>query len=387
VDRLIYLFKTFIVIGSTSFGGYMALIAVMRNRMVLRDKSIDDNLITEGVSLASMLPGPVAVNVVAYTGFHLAGIAGAVISVVSVLLPSFLLVLFLTYVFIQAGDRAWIDDVLLGIFPVVAAVIFSTGISMAKKTCTTLSQICIAAVSFVLLIVFKGYWIILLVLIMAGTTGYFLFRDQVKVLTVSVKRPWRGILLPLGIYGVILTGIIVMGSGSVLATLFVQFSSASLTLFGGGYVMVPILKSILIDQLNWFNDQEFIYGISIGQVTPGPILISSVFFGYMMAGIAGAVIATIGIFFPSGMLMIILSNLFTSLKHSRVIQAALMGLKPAVTGMILYSGVSIFSQQVDKGNLLVSLLITAVAFWLVFRFNLSSSLVIIGGGVLGLIIY
>jgi chromate transporter len=387
VDRLIYLFKTFIVIGSTSFGGYMALIAVMRNRMVLRDKSIDDNLITEGVSLASMLPGPVAVNVVAYTGFHLAGIAGAVISVVSVLLPSFLLVLFLTYVFIQAGDRAWIDDVLLGIFPVVAAVIFSTGISMAKKTCTTLSQICIAAVSFVLLIVFKGYWIILLVLIMAGTTGYFLFRDQVKVLTVSVKRPWRGILLPLGIYGVILTGIIVMGSGSVLATLFVQFSSASLTLFGGGYVMVPILKSILIDQLNWFNDQEFIYGISIGQVTPGPILISSVFFGYMMAGIAGAVIATIGIFFPSGMLMIILSNLFTSLKHSRVIQAALMGLKPAVTGMILYSGVSIFSQQVDKGNLLVSLLITAVAFWLVFRFNLSSSLVIIGGGILGLIIY
>lgn len=387
VKHLIYLFKTFIVIGSTSFGGYMALIAIMRNRMVIRDKTIDDNLITEGISLASMLPGPVAVNVVAYTGFHIAGITGALVSVISVLIPSFILVLILTLVYFQADGKIQFDSILLGIFPVITGVILSTGISMGKKVCTKLSHYLIAVVSFIILFFFKGYWPILLTLGLSALPGILFFSNEVKPAPVPATRPWKPVLLFLGVYVVFFTVVILFSSGSVLGKLFEQFSYISLTLFGGGYVMIPVLKSILVEQQNWINNQEFIYGISIGQITPGPILISSVFFGYKMAGVAGSLIASIGIFFPSAMLMIIFSNIFISLKHNKIIQSALLGLKPAVAGMILYSGFSIFMEHMTSGNLFLSLALVAAAFWLVFRLNIATAIVIVAGAILGFIIY
>ncbi len=365
----------------------MALIAIMRNRMVIRDKTIDDNLITEGISLASMLPGPVAVNVVAYTGFHIAGITGAFVSVISVLIPSFILVFILTLVYFQAAGKIQFDGILLGIFPVITGVIFSTGISMGKKTCTKPPHYLIAALSLTLLFFFKGYWAILITLGLSALAGIRLFSNEVKPAPTSMNRSWKPVLLSLGVYVVFFTAIILFSSGSVLGKLFEQFSYISLTLFGGGYVMIPILKSILVEQQNWINNQEFIYGISIGQITPGPILISSVFFGYKVAGVAGSLLATIGIFFPSAMLMIMMSNIFISLKNNKIVQSALLGLKPAVTGMILYSGFSIFMEHMTSGNLFLSLALVAAAFWLVFRFNIATAIVIVAGAILGFIIY
>lgn len=384
---VLYLFKTFILIGSTSFGGYMSLISMMRNRMVTRDKSIDDGLIPEGISLASMLPGPVAVNVVAYAGFHVAGFAGALVSIIAVLIPSFILVLALTLVFFETGNKIQFYAILLGVFPVVAGVIFSTGISMGKKTCTTLAHYAIAILSFVLIFLFKGYWVILLILGLSAVAGVLLFRNEIVPVNASMNRSWKPIFLSLALYAVVLIALILLSAGSVVGKLVEEFTYVSLTLFGGGYVMVPVLKSILVDQLSWFNNQEFIYGISIGQVTPGPILISAVFFGYKMAGVAGSLIATIAIYFPSAMLMLILSNVFISLKHNRFIQSALMGLKPAVVGMILYSGFSIFTELTVGANIFLSLALTVVTFWLMFRYNIATAIVIVGGGVLGFLVY
>lgn len=387
MERLIYLFKTFIMIGSTSFGGYMALISIMRNRMVVRDKSIDDNLITEGISLASMLPGPVAVNVVAYAGFHIAGIAGALISVISVLIPAFLMVLLLTLVYIQAGSKIEINSILQGIFPVVAGVIFSTGISMGKKACSRFPHYVIAVLCFALQFILKGYSAILISISISAIAGVVLFRNNIYSNSTSLSISWKSILFSLIVYCVIFIAIILFGSESVLTKLFEQFSYVSLTLFGGGYVMIPVMKSILVDQLNWFSNHEFIYGISIGQVTPGPILISSVFFGYMMAGVMGSLIATFAIFFPSAMLMIITSSIFTSLKYNKFVQSGLMGIKPAITGMILSAGVSIFTEQMKGGNLLISVTLSAITFWLVFRFNVATAVIILCGGILGFLIY
>lgn len=365
----------------------MSLIAMMRSRMVARDKSIDDHLITEGISLASMLPGPVAVNVVAYTGFHLAGISGALISMVAVLLPSFLLVLILTWAYLQLETDVLINSVLMGIFPVVAGVILATGLSMGKKICTKIPHFAIALVAFLLLLFFQSYVIIILILFLSAGAGLLLFKEEVKTTGTQGRRAWKPIFLTVGIYVVILISIILLSSGTVLGEVFRQFTYVSLTLFGGGYVMVPVLENLLVDQLAWFNGQEFIYGISIGQVTPGPILISSVFFGYKMSGLAGAVIATVAIFFPSALLMIILSNVFNSVRNNLFMQSALQGLKPAIVGMILYSALSIFKEHTSTSNMVLSLILTGVSFWLVFRFNIANAILIISGGLLGYFIY
>jgi chromate transporter len=386
VQNLIYLFRTFIVIGSTSFGGYMSLISMMRERMVMRDKAISDDRITEGLALASMLPGPVAVNVVAYTGFYLSGITGALISIISVLLPSFALVLALSILFLEAGSKIDFHSILLGIFPVVAGVIFSTGISMGKKNCTQIAHYAIATGSFIALVFLKGYWPILLVLLVAAGAGILLFKKSVSQNDQVAPKSWNPVLLFATAFIFFFVIIFLVSSESILLRLAKEFSAASLTLFGGGYVMVPILKTTLVDQLRWVSGEEFIYGISIGQVTPGPILISAAFFGYKMKGILGAIIATVSIFLPSAMLMIILSKVFIALKHNRFIQAALSGIRPAVVGMILYSGFSLYQLMTDA-NLYISFVIVALTFWLVFKYSFNTALLICAGAIVGFFFY
>lgn len=364
----------------------MSLIAMMRERMVTRDKSIEDDRISEGLALASMLPGPVAVNVVAYTGFFLCGISGALVSILAVLLPSFALVLALTILFLEAGSMIDVHSILLGIFPVVAGVIFSTGVSMGKKNCTQVFHFVIALAGFLSLLFLKGYWPILLVLLVAAIVGIVFLKKSASSDIPVVARSWKPVLISAAAFVLFFLCIFLLHVPSTLLSLVKEFSAASLTLFGGGYVMVPILKTTLVDQLHWVSGEEFIYGISIGQVTPGPILISAVFFGYKMNGIVGAIIATISIFLPSALLMIILSNVFISLKHNRFIQAALSGIRPAVVGLILYSGLSLYQLMADA-NLYVSLVIAAVTFLLVFRYSVNTALLICAGAILGFIVY
>jgi chromate transporter len=387
VKQLYYLFKTFLLIGATSFGGYMALVAMMRNKMVVKDQSIDDDLIAEGISLASMLPGPVAVNVVAYTGYHKAGVSGALVSIIAVLAPSYLLVLLLTWVYTRAGENIPIESILLGVFPVVAGIILSTGISMGSKICSRWLHYVISAAALVALFFFKSYWVILVVLFVASALGVAFLKVETKNEGEFPLRNAWPTLIALLIYGLTITAVILLSGNTMLGKIIEYFTSVSLTLFGGGYVMIPGLKNMLVDQLGWFNNEEFVYGISIGQVTPGPILISSVFFGYKLGGIAGSVAAMVAIFFPSALLMIILSSIYKTFKSNRAIQSALQGLKPAVVGMILYAAISIFVEHTVNANLWISLVLALVSFGLVFRFNVTNALVILAGGVLGVLLY
>lgn len=133
--------------------------------------------------------------------------------------------------------------------------------------------------------------------------------------------------------------------------------------------MIPILKSILVDQLAWFGADEFGFGISIGQVTPGPILISAAFFGYKMWGIKGALISTIGIFLPSSMLMIFTSQVYQNIRNNILLKAAMTGVMPAVVGLIIYSGITLFLNHVEQNPLVIALAIFIVSFALAIKFQ------------------
>jgi chromate transporter len=385
LKRLSYLFRTFLLIGATSFGGYMSLIAMMRDRMVARDKTMGDDEITEGISLASMLPGPVAVNVVAYAGFHLAGVAGALVSICAVLLPSFILIVLLSVLYLTYSATFDFGGILRGIFPVVAAIIVATGVGMGKRACKRVIHYVIALLCFSVLFFIKGYWTIVLLLIAAAIAGIVLLPEQESGPTI-VKRSWKPVLVSLALYLVGITLCIALTYQTAVGKLIAEFTQVSLTLFGGGYVMVPILKTRFVDQLAWFTQQEFIYGISIGQITPGPILTSAGFFGYKIAGLPGALAATLAIYLPSSMLMIVCANIIAPLRGHRIFQAALAGLKPAIVGIILYSGVMILVEGMDA-NWIVTAVIAAAAFWLSYRYNVIALALIAAGGLTGFFIY
>jgi len=344
---LLSLFWIFLKIGSTAFGGFMALISVVQNYLVDRKKLLSDEEMLDGISLATILPGPVAVNVVAYAGYKIRGLAGAIVCAVAVILPSFFLILFLSYAYFSWGDMPAVDSVFKGFLPAVAAVIVATVINMGKKSLTGYKESLIAIIAVAVLVLIGGFYSTLAIILCAGLAGVLLFKNNKdaakanKVTTLSKEEKSYHKQFPILILAFIavcalLLAIPYMNSSTFLAgKLLATFSGMSLLLFGGGFVFIPLMQESVVETYNWITHQEFIDAIAMGQITPGPILISATFIGYKVAGVFGATMATIGIFTPPAMLMLVCTHYLQLLNESVYLKAILKGIRCAVIGMIL----------------------------------------------------
>jgi chromate transporter len=388
IKTYLYLIKSFLVIGSVSFGGYMPLIAMVRDRLVMRDKMLDEVKITEALALGSLLPGPLAVNVVAYVSFAIAGMFGALLSVIAVLLPSFLVVLILSILFFKYDSVFDFDFLMMGVIPVVLAIIFSMGLAMFKNNCKGLIDRIIALASLILLLLLPGYWTIVLVIIISGLLGIAFEREPHKEKEPE-KSQFEFKLGYLVIVPLLLFTYTVARShrrDHLNFILFDEFAKSSLTLFGGGYVMIPIFKTLLVDTLKWATENEFLIGISLGQITPGPILTSSVFFGFKVNGIPGALVSAAGIFLPSSCLMILCSKFYSQVSSSLVLASALKGIKSAIVGLILYSGVSLIQSNTLFPNVAYLVGITGVAFFVTEFFRINPAWAVSAGALVGVLV-
>lgn len=317
---LIYLFLTFLRIGATSWGGFMALISMIQKRVVEKDGQIENETILEGISLASVLPGPMAVNVVSFVGYKLGGVKGALISIFGVLLPSFVLMLVLSHLYLAFGDIPAMNHFFAGILPAVAAVIISVAVSMGEKSIKDWPQILIAIASASIAAFSKSYLTTLAVLVVSGVIGYFYYGQAPPVKTIQAKKkkqqetqttepPGRAIVYSIILVTVIAALVYFYEGQNVIVNLHRQilltFSTMSLTQFGGGYVIIPTMQKVIVDGMKWLTNKEFVDAIAMGQITPGPIFISATFIGYKLSGFWGALNATLSIFLPTAILTII----------------------------------------------------------------------------------
>ncbi len=388
-----YLFGNFLKIGSTAFGGFMALVSVIENIIVDQRQLLTHEDMLDGISLASVLPGPVAANVVAYVGYRLRGGIGALITATAVLLPSFILVVALTIAYLQAGEIPAVNKVFAGFIPAIVAIIIGAAIRMSKKAIKGWQEISIAVVAAILLKTIGGFYITLILILVAGLMGWLCFRGQVAknlaanpIKKQSEPLAIKKILIPLGILGIILLLSLLplpLGEDS-LAKLFVTFSGMSLMLFGGGYIFIPMIQEVVVNNYGWVTQTEFSNAIAMGQITPGPILISAAFIGYVVKGFLGATVATIGIFFPPGLLMVTMSDLLEQIKSSVMIQAALQGIRPAVIGMI-FTAALVVGQTAQMHW--ASLLIFAASLAAIWKLRLEVVLIIPIAGLIGLCLY
>jgi chromate transporter len=387
------LFGNFLKIGSSAFGGFMALVSVIENVIVDKRQLLTHEDMLDGISLASVLPGPVAANVVAYVGYRLRGGIGALISAMAVLLPSFVLIIALTIIYLQAGEIPAVNKVFAGFIPAVVAIIIAAATRMSKKAIKGWREVSIAAVAAILLKTIGGFYITLIVILGAGLIGWLIFRGQVaKNLAESPIEQnleplnLKKIAIPLTILAVILALSLLplpLGEDS-LAKIFVTFSGMSLMLFGGGYVFIPMIQEVVVNNYGWVTQTEFANAIAMGQITPGPILISAAFIGYVVKGLAGAFVATVAIFFPPGLLMVTMSHLLDRIKGSIIIQAALKGIRPAVIGMIFTAAIVVGqTAQIHWA----SLLIFAASLAAIWKLKLEVVLIIPLAGLVGLFLY
>lgn len=383
---------TFLKIGSTAFGGFMALISVVQNYVVERKKLIRHEDMLDGMSLATVLPGPVAVNVVAYVGYRIRGGLGALVCAVAVILPSFILLLGLSYAYFRFGSIPAVNKFFMGFIPAVSAIIVAAAWNMGKKTVNGTPEAILAVAAAGLLIGVGGFFMTVSIIIGSGILGWLLFhrgsakRDAGKEQEKDRKdREGRG-KGPLlkDVASLPLAASFLSMNLAAAGKLFVTFAGMSVLLFGGGYVFIPLIQEIVVDGHGWVTQQEFIDAIALGQVTPGPILISATFIGYKVAGLIGATTATVGIFTPPALLMLLSTRFLDRIKQSDAIQASLRGIRSGVIGMIAAAAFVVGRTAEMNG---ISLLIFGAAVVALLRFKVEVVWIIPLAGITGLLLY
>ena len=329
----------FLKIGTIGFGGGMAIIALMEHELVRKRRVIEAEEFLHGVGLGQIL-GPFAVNTALFTGYRLYGTLGGLIAACAFMAPSLVLVLILSWLYFSYHAIPALQGAVAGLGPVVIALILSAAWSMGRKAFQSWIAALLCAVATV-----AGLYRInpVYVLVGAGILGLTL---GTRVGGVGRRPPAPAepqadrVTKDLGA-GALLwpASFPVTAAGASLVKLCVTFFTIGLVFFGGGFVLVPVLHQTLVEKLGWLSPQEFIDGVAISNLTPGPISVLATFAGYRLRGIAGALVATVALYLPAVGLMLVLCHQYERLKDRKETQAFLTGVIPAVIGLVLSTAI------------------------------------------------
>jgi len=379
-----YLFTSFFQIGLYSFGGYTSLISVLQQKMVQRDKVLDEGVVLDGLSIASILPGPLAVNIVTYVGYTLRGWFGALLSMIAVLLPSCLFMIAIAEFSHTFTHLPYVSSFLAGVMSVIVAVVGKVSFQMGKNHLKKLWQYVLVALVIGVSFFFRSYFVIISMIILGGILGT-LFSDKENSKNQDAVATGFHTRLVVGLVGVfiffVLLYLITSGDNEKILTVFTK---VSLTLFGGGYVMIPALFDLVVDHHQWLSVEEFSNAITFGQITPGPILVSATYVGYQVNGIIGAVLATIGIFLPSATLMVVVGSGFIRIKDYAITKKIMAGIRPVVIGLIGYS-VILLLKGVELP--LITSVLSVVSFALLTFGKVNFFIVLLVFGLIGMIVF
>jgi chromate transporter len=340
----------FLRLGATGFGGPVGLANAMRRDLVDARGWIRPDEFEDGLALSAACPGPLAYQLAVYCGFTRFGAAGALSIAIAFALPPFAIVLAAAVLY-RSFESAWqLRALFYGIAPVIVAIIAKGCWNLQRKT----------------------------------------LRTDVRAWTFAVVACAIVVLLEQEIVwlfvGAGLLGIVVFGRGrrgSVAADLLFFFFKTGLLVFGSGLVIVPFLKAQVVDQYHWLTNQQFLDSVAIGMISPGPVVITATFVGYLLAGFSGAVAATAGIFAAPVIFVLIATPLLRRYRDNTYVRGFVRGIGSAVVGVLVATAWLIGRTAiVDWRTLLIAVLaLVALAFT-----KTPEPAVIAAAGVVGLLV-
>ena len=381
----------FLRIGCTSVGGFMAMVSVTQNVIVERRRLLPASDLLDGLALASVLPGPVAINVVAYTGYRLRGVAGAAIAMLCAVLPAFLCIVALGSLYFRFGSMDAVRPIFQGITPAIVAVVLAAGCRLWSAAVGSRRQAMLGAGAAILLTVIPGLPTTLAVMAAAAAVGCRYNRQQAPsaqaaTLERAPAAPTRmssplvlaAVLAPLAVLSWLAL------HSSALLKLAGVFAGMSLLTFGGGYVFIPLLQHTVVDAYGWLTPRQFVDGLALTQLSPGPVMISSAFVGLKVAGVAGAAAASAGMFIPSAVLMIAASGAMQRIRGSAPVRAALCGVRAALAGMVFSAAFAIARLAAPAWP---SFLVCALALLALVRFRIDAAWVVACAALAGWLVF
>src|SRR5229473_1063558 len=371
--RISELVRYFLRLGFLGFGGPVALVGQMERELVDERKWLTKEQMRESIAICQSLPGPLAIQVGIYVSYLRGGFWGAWAGGWAFILPNFVIVAALGALYVYLGDLQPVTAIFYGVSPAVIALILHSCYRLAKLGMEDWLQWVIAAVCLVVTVVLQAE--VALLFIGAGIVGILYYgslfrRTPPAALSVTVV-PVLAQLAP-------------TASSSILGKLLLFFLKAGSLTFGSGLVIVPFLEQGLVQQFGWLDQRQFLIAVAIGMISPGPVVITATFVGYLVAGFWGSVVSTIGIFLPSFLLVLIAAPLLARHRGNPNVQGFVKGAYAAAIGTIL--GACILLGRIAVGDWLTAL-IGLVSLAVLFRWKVSNPLLIAATAVVGLIAF
>jgi len=329
------LFLSFFRLGLTAFGG-PAMVAHIRELSTERHQWIEEIDFKNGVALCQSIPGAIAMQVAAYVGLKVRGISGALAAYIGFGLPAFIFMLILSVLYARFNNLPKFISLFNGLQVIVVAIIFHATYSFGRNIANNYKSLIVALLSAI------SFWFGIspfIVIIGAGTLGMaFLKVSASRTVTNSKTKEtqWsaRQIAGLLVAFLICFTGLYFLSA--ILFNLAAVMLKIDIFAFGGGFASLPLMLHEIVMGKGWLDSKTFMDGIALGQVTPGPIVITATFVGYLVYGLSGAIVATIAIFTPSFFILVIVAPFFDRLKNSVYFLRAIDGFFASFVGLLLY---------------------------------------------------
>lgn len=367
------LFSAFLRTGLTSFG--MAILQNLK-AMTLRRGFVTESEIQEGLALVQLYPGPVMVDLVAFIGYRSRGVPGALAATLGFLLPATVMMLAAAAAYVRYGSLPWVGTMLLGLDALVVGVVLNVTLDFAGRNISGAVEAALALAAFALgLMHVNLVWGILGGLLVGAVIWHNQDTVQPEGRQSSVR--WANFGVPL----LLAVGLLALAAWSafhpspvgLLALVFMKIGAVA---FGNGMTILPVMEQDVVGTYHWLTPSQFSAAVGLGQITPGPILNSATFVGYLVAGPLGALTATFAIFAPSIVMTLVFTELFTHIRHLGPVRGAIRGVMAVfvglLAGVVLTLGVGALVQPVS--------LIFAAGALVGLRYFRWDTLIIFGGG-------
>jgi chromate transporter len=365
------LLRYFLRLGTLGFGGPIALCGYMQRDLVERRRWIAPDDYKEGLALAQLAPGPLAAQLAIYLGWVRARLLGATLVAVAFVLPSFLMVLVLSALYVRYGGLSWMQGAFYGIGAAVIAIIGRSASKLVRMTLARdwlLWAIFLAAGTITAWTESEIVW----VFIAGGVLGLV-----VRGLPAAASRSTALALGPVWL----VSGLHGPATGETLWRIWWYFAEAGAFVFGSGLAIVPFLYGGVVERFHWLTERQFLDAVAVAMITPGPVVITTAFIGYLVAGFAGASLAALGVFLPCYLFVIIPAPYFRRFAGNRGVKGFVDGVTAAATGAIAGAAIVLGRRAiVDVPTALIAL---GTLGMLVYVKRVPEPLVIIAAGLVG----
>ena len=374
----------FLKLGTIGFGGPVALVGFMHRDLVEQRRWITEDTYKLSLALAQIMPGPLAAQVAIAIGYFEGGVLGATLVGLAFVLPSFLMVVAISLAYIAYGGLWWMQALFYAIGATVIAIITIAAYKLARSTNKRDPLL-------------WGIFALLTVVTVwaqAELAEFFI----VAGLVVLFIRAWpgrkRGLLVGLG--GVVLGSAIWLmeawlhqagttgDSADVLVQILLFFTKAGAFVFGSGLAIIPFLQQGVVQQFGWLNEHQFLDAVAVAMITPGPVVITVAFIGFLVAGLAGAIMAAIGIFLPVYLFTILPAPWFKRHRDNPQLKAFVDGATAAATGAITGAVIVLGARAIID---LPTAVIGSISLAVLWRFKVSEPVLVTISGLVGLILW